>query len=112
MTLDFDLEVSRIMERFVPMVQVRRGGGGGAWFDGDLLIIVGVRTVLLRIGIYSAKLEVRLIDSMRLRRLVTLQITVRIFMIVPLQMPGGVRYKLETHSLIRTINNKQFLNIK
>ena len=35
MVLDFDREVSRIMERFVPMVTVRRRGGNAAWFDGD-----------------------------------------------------------------------------
>ena len=31
---DFDMEVSRIKERFVPTVTVRRGGDA-AWFDGD-----------------------------------------------------------------------------
>ena len=31
----FDREVSGIMERFVPMVTVRRRGGDAAWFDGD-----------------------------------------------------------------------------
>ena len=35
MIKDFDMEVSRIMERFVPMVTVRRRGGDTAWFDGD-----------------------------------------------------------------------------
>ena len=35
MVQDFDREVSRIMERFVPMVTVRRRGGDAAWFDGD-----------------------------------------------------------------------------
>ena len=35
MVQDFDREVSRIMERFVPMVTVRRRGGGAAWFDDD-----------------------------------------------------------------------------
>ena len=35
MVHDFDREVSRIMERFVPMVNVRRRGGDAAWFDGD-----------------------------------------------------------------------------
>ena len=35
MVQDFDREVSRIMERFVPMVTVRRRGGNAAWFDGD-----------------------------------------------------------------------------
>ena len=35
MVLDFDREVSGIMERFVPMVTVRRRGGDAAWFDGD-----------------------------------------------------------------------------
>ena len=35
MVLDFDREVCRIMERFVPMVTVRRRGGDAAWFDGD-----------------------------------------------------------------------------
>ena len=35
MVRDFDREVSRIMERFVPMVTVRRRGGDAAWFDGD-----------------------------------------------------------------------------
>ena len=34
MVHDFDREVSGIMERFVPMVTVRRGGDA-AWFDGD-----------------------------------------------------------------------------
>ena len=32
---DFDTEVSGIMERFVPMVTMRRRGGDAAWFDGD-----------------------------------------------------------------------------
>ena len=32
MVLDFDREVSRIMERYVPMVTVRRRGGDTAWF--------------------------------------------------------------------------------
>ena len=32
---DFDREVSRIMERFVPMVTVIRRGGDAAWLDGD-----------------------------------------------------------------------------
>ena len=35
MVRDFDIEVSGIMERFVPMVTVRRSGGDAAWFDGD-----------------------------------------------------------------------------
>ena len=35
MVRDFDREVSGIMERFVPMVTVRRRGGDAAWFDGD-----------------------------------------------------------------------------
>ena len=35
MVLDFDREVSRIMERFVPMVTAKRRGGDAAWFDGD-----------------------------------------------------------------------------
>ena len=35
MVQDFDREVSRIMERFVPMVTVRRRGGDAVWFDGD-----------------------------------------------------------------------------
>ena len=35
MVHDFDREVSGIMERFVPMVTVRRRGGDAAWFDGD-----------------------------------------------------------------------------
>ena len=35
MVHDFDREVNGIMERFVPMVTVRRRGGGAAWFDGD-----------------------------------------------------------------------------
>ena len=58
MVQDFDREVSRIMEGFVPMVTVKRRGGDAAWFDGDLrrafefkqcsrLIIVGAGTVLL-----------------------------------------------------------------
>ena len=34
MVHDFDREVSGIMERFVPMVTVRRRGDA-AWFDGD-----------------------------------------------------------------------------
>ena len=102
MVRDFDREVSGIMERFVdfvPMVTVRRGGDA-AWFDGDCrlellswssqLIIVGAGTVLLRTGIYSAKHEELLIDSMRLRRLVTLRIAVGTLMTVPLPMPGGV----------------------
>ena len=35
MVLDFDREVSRIMERFVPMVTVRRRGWDAAWLDSD-----------------------------------------------------------------------------
>ena len=35
MVHDFDREVSEIIERFVPMVTVRRRGGDAAWFDGD-----------------------------------------------------------------------------
>ena len=35
MVHDFDREVSGIMERFVPMVTVRRRGGDAALFDGD-----------------------------------------------------------------------------
>ena len=35
MVHDFDREVSGIMERFVPMVTVRKRGGDAAWFDGD-----------------------------------------------------------------------------
>ena len=35
MVQDFDWEVSRIMERFVPMVTVWRRGGDAAWFNGD-----------------------------------------------------------------------------
>ena len=32
------MEVRIIMERFVPLVTVRRRGGNAAWFDGDSLI--------------------------------------------------------------------------
>ena len=35
MVQDFDWEVSGIMERFDPMVTVRRRRGDAAWFDGD-----------------------------------------------------------------------------
>ena len=35
MVHDFDREVSGIMERFVPMVTVRRRGGDAAWFDSE-----------------------------------------------------------------------------
>ena len=35
MVYDFDREVSRIIERFVTMVTVRRRGGDAVWFDGD-----------------------------------------------------------------------------
>ena len=35
MVEDFDREVSRIIERFVPMVTVRRRGRDAAWFDSD-----------------------------------------------------------------------------
>ena len=35
MVQDFDRVVSRIMERFVPMVTVKRREGNAAWFDGD-----------------------------------------------------------------------------
>ena len=35
MVQDFDREISRIMEIFVPMVTVRRRGGDVAWFDSD-----------------------------------------------------------------------------
>ena len=58
MVQDFYKKVSRIiMERFVPMVTVRRRGGDAAWFDGDctrafelkqsFFIIVYAGTVLL-----------------------------------------------------------------
>ena len=33
MVQDFDMKVSRIMERFVPMVIVRRRGGNAAWVN-------------------------------------------------------------------------------
>ena len=58
--------------------------------DVRLPIIVGAGTVLLWTGIYSAKHNVRLIDSMRLWRLVTLLIAVGLLMIVPRLMLGGV----------------------
>ena len=35
MVRDFDMEVNRIMERFVPIVTVRRRGGDSVWFDGE-----------------------------------------------------------------------------
>ena len=35
MVQDIDMEFSRIMERFVPMVTVMRRGGDADWFDGD-----------------------------------------------------------------------------
>ena len=35
MVLDFDREVSRIMEWFVPMFTIRRRGEDAAWFGGD-----------------------------------------------------------------------------
>ena len=35
MVQEFDREVSRIIERFVPIVAVRRRGGYAAWSDGD-----------------------------------------------------------------------------
>ena len=35
MVQDIDREVSRIMERFIPMVTVRRRGGDASRFDGD-----------------------------------------------------------------------------
>ena len=35
MVQDFDMEVSRIMEWFIPMVTVRKRGRDAAWFDGD-----------------------------------------------------------------------------
>ena len=54
------------------------------------LIIVSAGTVLLWTGIYSAKHEELLIDSMRLRRLVTLRTAVGTLMTGPLRMPGGV----------------------
>ena len=57
-------------------------------------IIVGAGTVLLRTRIYSAKHEELLIDSMRLRRLVTLRIAVGTLMTVPLPMPGGVHLRV------------------
>ena len=85
MVYDFDREVSGIMERFLPMVTVRRRGGDAAWFDGDCrrafelkqsAYHVGAGTVMLRTGIYSGKHEELLIDSMRLRRLVILRIAV------------------------------------
>ena len=99
MIQDFDREVSRIMERFVPMVTVRRRGGDAAWFDGDCR-----RAFELKLSayhswcrnhssvnwVYSAKHEEQLIDSMRLRMLVTQLIDVGTLMIVPLRMPGGV----------------------
>ena len=54
------------------------------------MFIVGAGTVLVRTGSYSAKHEELLIDSMRLRRLVTLRTAVGTLMTVPLPMPGGV----------------------
>ena len=44
-------------------------------------------------GIWSVKREVLLINSMLLRRIVTLLVAVRILMIVPLLMPSGVCWK-------------------
>ena len=35
MVQDFNMEVRRTMDRFVPMVTVRRRGGDAAWFDDD-----------------------------------------------------------------------------
>ena len=101
MVHDFDREVSGIMERFVPMVTVRRRGGDVAWFDGDCM-----RAFELKQSAYhrwcrnrsaenwdlfcQARGTAMLIDSMRLRRLVTLRIAVGTLMNVPLPMPGGV----------------------
>ena len=100
MVHDFDREVSGIMERFVPMVTVRRRGGDAAWFDGDCRRAFELKQSayhrwcrnrgLLRTGIYSAKHEELLIDSMRLRRLVTLRIAIGTLMTVPLPISGGV----------------------
>ena len=100
MVHDFDREVSGIMERFVPMVTVRRRGGDAAWFDGDCR-----RAFELKQSAYDCWYRNRSaenwdlfyqargtanIDSMRLRRLVTLRIAVGTLMTVPLPMPGGV----------------------
>ena len=100
MVQDLDREVSRIMERFVPMVTVR-GGWDAAWFNGDckrafeLKQSVYHRWCRNRSAVnwdYSAEHEELLIDSMRLWRLVTLLIAVRTLMppdIPPLCSPGG-----------------------
>ena len=96
------------------MVTVRRRGGDAAWFDGDCrrafelkqsayhrwcrnrsaenwdLFCQARGTANRLYGIYSAKHEELLIDSMRLRRLVILRIAVGTLMTVPLPMPGGV----------------------
>ena len=53
-------------------------------------ILVGTGTVMLWTEIYSVKHEELLINSMRLRRLVTLLIAIGILMIVPLLMLRGV----------------------
>ena len=99
MVHDFDTEVSGIMERFVPMVTVRRRGGDTAWFDGDCRRAFELKQSAHHhwcrnrssvVFIYSAKHEELLIDSMRLRRLVTLRTAVGTLMTVPLRMPGGV----------------------
>ena len=96
---DFDREVSRIMERFVPMITVRRRGEDAAWFDGDCR-----RAFKLKQSAYHCwcrnhsavtwdlfcQGEV-LKDSIRLGRLVTLRIAVGTLMIEPLS--GGVHLK-------------------
>ena len=85
------------------MVTVRRRGRDAAWFDGDCRIPFELRRSAYHrwcrnrsvvIGIYSAKHEELLINSMRLRRLVTMQIAIGTLMIVPLPMPGGVHQKV------------------
>ena len=86
-----------------PWLQWGKKGGGAAWFEGDcrrelswssLPIIVGAGTGMMWTGIYSARPELRLIDSMRLQRLVTLLIAAGALMIVPRLMFCDVRSRL------------------
>ena len=96
MVHDFDREVIGIMERFIPMVTVRRRGGDAAWFDGDCR-----RAFELKQSAYHRWCRNRSAVNWGLfcqargtanrlyaavRRLVTLRTAVGILMTVPLRM--------------------------
>ena len=99
MVQDFDREVSRIMERFVPMVTVKRRGGDAAWFDGDCRRAFGLKESdyhcwCRNCSAVNWEHEEWQRDSMLLRTLVTLLTGVRIL-------------KAEAELLTAWFNNKQ-----